>query len=104
MPIQIDVDRAIFAWQVRHNKKMTYSELARRAGISIHALNRLRSGDTIAPDLRKVNAICKVLECEPGDLFYRKETDNFDSTALVEAEFEEKRRLIIQNLNSVTSE
>ena len=74
MPIIIDLDRAIFEWQAKHGERMTYAELARRADITLPTLHRLKSGDLIHPDMRKINAICKVLECEPGDLLKREDT------------------------------
>ncbi len=80
MPVQINLDHAIIKWQVRHMQRMSYSELARRAGITIQTLNRLRSGETIAPDLRKINEICKVLECEPGEIIVRDETRDVEKS------------------------
>ena len=72
MPTQITksrIDRAIFQWEVWHNQRMTYSELARRADITLASLNRLMSGNTITPDLRKIDAIARVLECNSLELF-----------------------------------
>ena len=74
MPIVIDLDQAIFDWQARHGQRMTYAELAKQAGISIAALYRIKSGSMVRPDLRKINKICKVLECEPWELLMRIET------------------------------
>ena len=74
MPIVIDLDQAIFEWQARHGQRMTYAELAKQAGISIAALYRIKSGSMVRPDLRKINKICKVLECEPWELLMRVET------------------------------
>ena len=74
MPIVIDLDQAIFDWQARHGERITYAELAKRAGISIAALYRIKSGSMVRPDLRKINKICKVLECEPWELLMRIET------------------------------
>lgn len=96
MPVRIDLDRAIFRWQARHNERMTYTELAERAGITIQALNRLKSGEVIAPDLRKINEICKVLECEPGDLIVRIATAETDEAAKLEAE----RQKILHDLEA----
>jgi DNA-binding Xre family transcriptional regulator len=57
---------------------MTYEELAQHAGITIAALYRIKSGKMLTPDLRKINALCKVLECEPGELIFRVETGELD--------------------------
>jgi DNA-binding Xre family transcriptional regulator len=74
MPIILDFDNAIFKWQYHHSEKMTYAELARRADISLPTLYRMKSGEIFQPDLRKINRICKVLECEPADIFKLERT------------------------------
>ena len=89
MPVYIDIEPALLKWQANHNQRMTYEELAQRTGITIAALYRIKSGKMIAPDLRKINALCKVLECEPGDLFFRKETGEFDESARLQAQQEQ---------------
>ena len=98
MPTFIDIEPALLRWQARHNQRMTYDELAKRAGISIAALYRLKSGDVIAPDLRKINEICKVLECEPGDLIFREETAQFDEADQLEVE----RQQILKEIEQKT--
>lgn len=74
MPTRIDIEPALLKWQAKHSKRMTYEELAKQAGISIAALYRIKSGEMITPDLRKINQLCKVLECEPGELIVREQT------------------------------
>jgi putative transcriptional regulator len=91
MPVYIDIEPALLRWQARHNQRMTYEELADKADISIAALYRIKSGKMISPDLRKINAICKVLECDPGDLFFREETKDLDPNT--ELELKQKRIL-----------
>jgi len=86
MPTFIDIEPALLRWQAKHNRRMTYEQLAREAGISIAALYRMKSGDMIAPDLRKINRLCKVLECEPGDVIRREQTGDFNPVAQLEAE------------------
>jgi DNA-binding Xre family transcriptional regulator len=78
MPVYIDIEPALLRWQARHNERMTYEELAQHAGITIAALYRIKSGKMLTPDLRKINALCKVLECEPGELIFRVETGELD--------------------------
>lgn len=94
MPTYIDIEPALLRWQAKHKRRMTYEELARQAGISIAALYRMKSGDMIAPDLRKINQICKVLECEPGELFVRDQTGASDEITKLEVE----RREILNEL------
>ncbi len=74
MPIRFDLTPAILRWQARHGEKITYAELAKRAGITEPTIYRLTSGQPTKLDLGKLNRICKVLECEPGDLLDRVNT------------------------------
>ncbi|NDJ77262.1 MAG: helix-turn-helix transcriptional regulator, partial [Chloroflexi bacterium] len=104
MPVYIDIEPALLRWQARHNQRMTYEELARQAGITIAALYRIKSGKMLSPDLRKINALCKVLECEPGDLFFREETSDLDPNTTLDLEqqdiideWEARRRRIYGN-------
>lgn len=86
MPVYIDIEPALLKWQAKHNQRMTYEQLAERTEITIAALYRIKSGKMIAPDLRKINALCKVLECEPGDLFFREETGQLDESTRLDLE------------------
>lgn len=86
MPTYINIEPALLRWQAKHGKRMTNEELAERAGISIAALYRLKSGEMIAPDLRKINEICKVLECEPGEIIVREATGPVDEVTSLEVE------------------
>lgn len=95
MPTYIDIEPALLRWQHKHNQRITYEELAKRAGISIAALYRMKSGEMISPDLRKINALCKVLECEPGDLIYRESTREMN----VITELEVDRRDLMSELD-----
>ncbi len=84
MAIRLNLDPAIFRWQVRHGEKLTYAELAKRASISEPTIYRLTSGQPTKLDLSKLNRLCKVLECGPGDLLERVDTA---SMSLAEANF-----------------
>jgi putative transcriptional regulator len=92
MPIAIDIEPALLKWQAKNGRRMTYAELAEAAGMSLASLNRLKSGQTLQADLRKLNAICKVLECEPADILFRMETGEADP--LLEYEIEERKRIL----------
>ena len=86
MPTYINIDKALFAWQARHGRRLTNEELAEQAGISIAALYRMKSGDMLQPDLRKINELCKVLECQPGDIIVREPTRPIDEGQRLEVE------------------
>lgn len=86
MPTYINIEQVLFAWQAKHSRKMTNEELAEKAGISIAALYRMKSGDMLQPDLRKINELCKVLECEPGDIIVREPTRHVSEIARLNVE------------------
>lgn len=97
MPTYINIDKALFEWQARHGKRLTNEELAEQAGISIAALYRMKSGDMLQPDLRKINELCKVLECEPGDIIVREATRPIDESTRLEVERLEILRELEEN-------
>lgn len=47
---------------------MTLAELAERAGITVVNLSVLKNGRARAVRFSTLTAICRVLECQPGDL------------------------------------
>lgn len=51
---------------------MTYQELSQRAGISYVALWKLAQGKAYNPSLEVIEALCKALKCEVGELFSLK--------------------------------
>ena len=54
--------------------KMTLSELSERVDISIVNLSILKTGKARAVRLSTLDAICDVLDCQPGDILeFRKE-------------------------------
>ena len=49
-------------------RKMSLSELAERVDISIVNLSILKTGKAKAIRFSTLEAICQVLECQPGDI------------------------------------
>ena len=49
-------------------RKMTSSELAEKIGLSPVNLSILKTGKAKGVRFSTLDAICKVLECQPGDL------------------------------------
>lgn len=49
-------------------RKMTLSELSERVDISIVNLSILKTGKARAVRLSTLDAICDVLDCQPGDI------------------------------------
>ena len=55
-------------------RKMRSNELAERIGITTVNLSILKTGKVKAIRLESLEAICKALECQPGDILeYREE-------------------------------
>lgn len=54
--------------RVLADRKMQLSELAEKVDISIVNLSNLKTGKAKAIRFSTLNAICKALNCQPGDL------------------------------------
>jgi len=62
--------------RVLADRKMQLSELAEAVDISIVNLSNLKTGKVKAIRFSTLNAICKVLQCQPGDILeYADDTD-----------------------------
>lgn len=67
MAIIIRLDRMLA------DRKKSLTELAQEVGITIANLSNLKTGKISAIRLTTMEAICKALECQPGDLFEYQE-------------------------------
>ena len=63
MPIVVNLDIMLA------KRKMSLTELSERVNITIANLSILKSGKAKAVRFSTLDAICKVLECQPADLF-----------------------------------
>ena len=55
-------------------RKMSVTELAERVGITMANISVLKNGKAKAIRLSTLDAVCKALDCQPGDLLeYEKE-------------------------------
>lgn len=55
---------------------MSVTELSERVGITMANLSILKNGKAKAIRLSTLDAICKALDCQPGDILeYRQEED-----------------------------
>lgn len=70
MPIIVNLDIMMA------RRKMTLSELAERIDITPANLSILKTGKAKAIRFSTLEAICKVLECQPGDLLEYKAMDD----------------------------
>ena len=58
-------------------RKMSSGELAERIGITQANLSVLKTGKAKAVRFSTLEAICKALDCQPGDLLeYREDQEN----------------------------
>jgi putative transcriptional regulator len=51
-----------------HDRRMTLTELAERAGITIVNLSILKTGKARAIRFSTLEAVCSALTCQPGDI------------------------------------
>ncbi len=56
-------------------RKMTSLELANRIGLTQANLSILKTGKAKAVRMSTLNAICRELECQPGDILEYREED-----------------------------
>ena len=68
MPIILRLDR------VMADRKISLNQLAREVGISNVNLSNIKTGKISAIRFSTLEAICRVLDCQPGDMLeYRPE-------------------------------
>jgi len=68
MPIIVKVDEML------HERRMTLTELSERIGITLANLSILKTGKARAVRFSTLEAICKELQCQPGDLLEFRRT------------------------------
>ncbi len=65
--------------RVLADRKMRLNDLAAQVGISNVNLSYLKTGKVKAVRFSTLNAICKVLKCQPGDILeYAEDEDEED--------------------------
>lgn len=57
------------------DRKISLNELAEKVGISNVNLSNLKTGKVKAIRFSTLNAICDVLDCQPGDILEYKRDD-----------------------------
>ena len=62
MPIRVSLDRVLL------ERRMSLTELADRVGVTIANLSILKTGKARAVRFSTLSALCRELECQPGDL------------------------------------
>ncbi len=61
--------------RVMADRKISLNELSAKVGISNVNLSNLKTGKVKAIRFSALDAICKVLECQPGDILEYKEDE-----------------------------
>ncbi|MBR3759743.1 MAG: helix-turn-helix transcriptional regulator [Ruminococcus sp.] len=54
--------------RVMADRKISLNELSERVGVSNVNLSKLKTGKVSAIRFSTLNAICKALDCQPGDI------------------------------------
>ncbi len=61
--------------RVMADRKMSLNELSELVGVSNVNLSKLKTGKVSAVRFSTLNAICKALNCQPGDILEYSEDD-----------------------------
>lgn len=69
MPIRVHLDELL------HERRMTLTELADRVGLTLANLSILKTGKAKAIRFSTLEAICRELDCQPGDLLAHDQED-----------------------------
>ena len=73
MPIILRLDR------VMADRKITLNQLSERVGVANVNLSKLKNGHVSAIRFSTLEAICDVLDCQPGDILeYRRDIEPGD--------------------------
>ena len=63
---------------ILHDRRMTLTELAERVDITLANLSILKTGKAKAIRFSTLNAICRELGCQPGDILSFEEGEDDD--------------------------
>lgn len=65
--------------RVMADRKISLKELSEKVGVSNVNLSKIKTGKISAVRFSTLDAICKALECQPGDILeYQEEKDEED--------------------------
>jgi putative transcriptional regulator len=62
MPIRVNLDRVLV------KRRMSLTELADRVGVTVANLSILKTGKARAVRFSTLDALCRELDCQPGDI------------------------------------
>ncbi|HEY8615425.1 helix-turn-helix transcriptional regulator [Phenylobacterium sp.] len=75
MPIRVHLDRVLL------ERRMSLTELADRVGVTIANLSILKTGKARAVRFTTLAALCRELDCQPGDLLLYEPGPDDDAAA-----------------------
>ena len=79
MAIRVTLDRVLL------ERRMSLTELSERVGVTLANLSILKTGKAKAVRFSTLEALCRELDCQPGDILVF-EGDNGENTAQIAAE------------------
>ncbi|MES2328519.1 MAG: helix-turn-helix transcriptional regulator [Bacteroidota bacterium] len=71
MPIVVNLDVMLA------RRKMSLTELSERVGVTIANMSILKSGKAKAIRFSTLEEICKILECQPGDILEYMDEESY---------------------------
>lgn len=71
MPIVVNLDVMLA------RRKMSLTELSERVGVTIANMSILKSGKAKAVRFSTLEEICKILECQPGDILEYMDDESY---------------------------
>ena len=76
MPAEEGANIVVKLDDLLHERRMTLTELAERVGLTLANLSILKTGKAKAIRFSTLEAICRELQCQPGDLLGYAGTQN----------------------------
>lgn len=73
MSIRVTLDRVLL------DRRMSLTELSERVGVTLANLSILKTGKAKAVRFSTLEALCRELQCQPGDLLVFDEEDSADT-------------------------
>jgi putative transcriptional regulator len=70
MAIRVTLDRILL------DRRMSLTDLSEKVGVTLANLSILKTGKAKAIRFSTLNALCRVLDCQPGELLSYEATDN----------------------------
>lgn len=80
MPIRVTLDRVLL------DRRMSLTELCDRVGITLANLSILKTGKAKAVRFSTLEALCRELKCQPGDLLQYEIGEEDDEATQAAAE------------------